>query len=353
VNSLQTCAQQQHDTVPHRAGKRLRAAVIGLGVGEAHIAGYAGHPACDVVALCDFSNDRLREVGARHPATALRASADEILDDPDIDVVSIASYDNFHYEQIIKAITNGKHVFVEKPLCLREAEARHIRDVLRANPRVRLSSNLILRRSPRFIALKERIDRGLLGELFLVEGDYHYGRLHKITEGWRGSIDFYSVVYGGAIHIVDLLLWLTGRRIVEVAAYGNQIASRGSQFRYNDTVVSVLKFENGLIGKAGVSYGCVRPHFHGLSVYGTAGTFVNGQPDGWLYESRDPKAAPQRVDDPYPAVQKGDLIASFVESIVSGSKAIVGEEDVFRTMSVCLAIEKAVATGSTCAVEYI
>jgi predicted dehydrogenase len=353
AKSLQTCARQHIEPASGRDGKRLRAAIIGLGVGEAHIAGYQGHPSCEVAALCDFSRDRLAQVGRRHPGIELYGAADDILNDPDIDIVSIASYDNYHYEHVVKAIAGDKHVFVEKPLCLSEVQARHIRELLDAKPGLRLSSNLILRGCPRFAALKGRIDRGEFGELFLIEGDYHYGRLHKITEGWRGAIDFYSVVYGGAIHIVDLLLWLTGSRITDVAAFGNQVASCGSQFRYNDTVVSALRFENGAIGKVGVSYGCVRPHFHSLSINGTKATFVNGQPDGRLYESRDPQVEPARVSDPYPGVHKGALIADFVESILSGREPMVSKEDVFRTMSVCLAIEKAVATGATCRVEYI
>jgi predicted dehydrogenase len=349
---LATCTQRSSDK-PDARSKPLRAGIIGLGVGEAHIPGYESHEACDVVALCDFSPEKLAEVGARHPGVAVCDSADDVLDDPDIDVVSIASYDNYHHEHIVHALAKGKHVFVEKPLCLNVDEARDIRCLLEDNPHLKLSSNLILRMCPRFVALEQWIRQGRLGELAQVEGDYHYGRLHKITEGWRGAIEFYSVVYGGAIHIVDLLMWLTGSPIVEVAAYGNQVASRGTQFKYNDTVVSVLKFENGVIGKVGVSYGCVRPHFHGLSICGTKATFVNGQPDGWLFESRDPEVPPTAVTEPYPGVQKGALVADFVDAIVSDRRPIVDKEDVLRTMSVCLAIEKSAATGTSCPVEYI
>jgi len=350
---LRTCAAYHSEPDRGSAVKRLRAAVIGLGVGETHIAGYQSHPACDVVALCDISPDKLSEVGERHRGIELRASADEVLNDPDVDVVSIASYDDHHYEQVVRAIAGDKHVFVEKPLCLNKKEARHIRELLVGKPHLKLSSNLILRLCPRFVDLKARIDRGELGELFLVQGDYHYGRLHKITDGWRGAIDFYSVVCGGAIHMVDLLSWLTGGRVAEVSAVGNRIASDGSQFRYNDTVVSTLRFDNGVVGTAGVSYGCMRPHFHGLAIYGTKATFINGDPNGLLYESRDPQVAPRRMTEPYPGVHKGALITSFIDAILYGRDPIVNEEDVFRTMSVCLAIEKSAAAGTACPVEYV
>ncbi len=145
--------------------------------------------------------------------------ADEILENDDIDIVSIASYDNFHYEHIIKALENNKHVFVEKPFCMYESEAVHIRSLLQAKPHLRLSSNLILRKYERFRQVKSILDEGQLGDIYYLESDYNYGRLNKITEGWRGQLDYYSVVYGGGVHIVDLLLWLIGEKVLELSSY--------------------------------------------------------------------------------------------------------------------------------------
>lgn len=345
--------QQQGDTPPRTHRRPLRAAVIGLGVGEAHLAGYLAHPGCDVAALCDFDRHRLVEAAERCPEAELCESAADVLEDPSIDAVSIASYDNHHYEQIVGALEHDKHVFVEKPMCLSREEARHIRKLLTGKPHLRFSSNLILRLCPRFAAIKEKIDRGDFGELFMVSADYHYGRLHKITSGWRGAIDYYSVVYGGAVHVIDLLRWLTGARIVDVAAFGNQIASRGSQFRFNDTVVSSIRFDNGISGHAGVTYGCVRPHTHDLAIFGTQATFINDVPDGKLFASRDPGEAPTPVREPYPGVHKGALIENFVDSILNDVPLVVGTEEVFATMSVCLAIEEAAASGTVRRVEYL
>ena len=52
-----------------------------------------------------------------------------------------------------------------------------------------------------------------MGRLYYLEGDYAYGRLPKILSGWRAEIPIYSVVHGGAIHIIDLLLWLGGGQV--------------------------------------------------------------------------------------------------------------------------------------------
>lgn len=332
---------------------KVKAGIIGLGVGEAHIKGYRDHPACGAVTLCDFSDDKLAIAHRRHPGIKITNDADEILKDPEINIVSIASYDNYHYEQIVKAIANDKHIFVEKPLCLYEEEAVHIRKLLNEKPHLKISSNLILRKSPRFALLKEMIRSGQMGELYYVEGDYNYGRFHKITEGWRGEMDFYSVVYGGGVHIVDLLLWLTSDRVLEVAAYGNDISSRGTEFKYNDMVVSILKFKSGIVGKVSANFASVSPHFHGLSIYGTKATFVNGLRHGSLFKSRDPSVNSEKMTTPYPGVEKGALIGSFIDSIINGSECEVSKEDVFNAMSVCYAIEKATKERGPVAVKYI
>lgn len=333
--------------------KRLKVGIIGLGVGEQHISGYEKHPNCEVVSLCDFSGEKLRMAGKKYPGLKLTKLSDDILNDPEIDAVSIASYDNYHYAQIAKAIANDKHVFVEKPLCLYRKEAENIRALLKNKPGLKLSSNLILRMSPRFHDLKKMIKNGKMGSLFYVEGDYNYGRLHKITGGWRAKIDFYSVVYGGGVHMVDLLLWLTGDKVAEVEAYGNNIASSGSKFKYNDMVTSILKFKSGMIGKVAVNMGCVFPHFHNVSIYGTKATFVNGFKEGMLFRSKDPGALPKKIKSDYPGVHKGDLIKSFVNSILKGTDAMVTEKDVFDAMSVCFAIEKAVHSNKSIVVDYI
>jgi predicted dehydrogenase len=332
--------------------KRLKAAVIGLGVGERHIEGYESHPDCEVTTLCDFSEEKLAHAREKYPNKKIVKDADEVLEDPEIDAVSIATYDDCHAEQVLKALRNGKHVFVEKPLCMHEDEAVRIRALLREKPELKISSNLILRKSPRFRLLKDMIQNGNLGEIFYVEGDYNYGRIHKITEGWRGKLDFYSVVYGGGIHIIDLLLWLTGAKIEEVKAYGTR-AVRSYDFKYNDTVVSILKFSGGAIGKMTCNFACVHPHFHCLAIYGDRATFINGLKHGLLYTSRDAEAEPKIIDAPYPGTQKGDLIYSFVESILKGTEPDVTRDEIFECMSVCLAIEKSAASDGAVKVEYI
>ena len=329
---------------------KLRAGIIGLGVGEQHIAGYRAHPRCEVVAVCDTDPEKLELAKQRYPDLRRTLDPADVLADPEIDVVSVASWDDAHFTQIRSAFEHGKHVFAEKPLVLHAEEAAELAAMLRADPRLRLSTNVPLRLSPRFERVRALVANGSLGRLFHLEGDYEYGRRHKLTDGWRGQIPYYSVVLGGAIHMVDLLTWMSGLRVVEVlAAQGTRIATDGTAFKHPDFVSALLRTEDGATMKVNANLGCVSPHFHAVRVYGTEATFVNGLPDGVLHRP----GGSEVVDDPYPGVLKGDLIASFVESILTGSPAQVTEEDVFATLSVCLAIDRARETGRRAEIDYV
>lgn len=335
--------------------RMLNAGVIGLGVGEQHILGYQSHPRCRVTCICDTDELKLSEVRSRHPECRGVADVAVLLADPSIDVVSVASYDDVHAGQICAALRAGKHVFAEKPLCLSVAEGRAIRDALRENPQLRLSSNLVLRRCPRFRALRDMIRSGEMGEVYGVEADYNYGRLQKLTDGWRGRLANYSVTLGGGIHMVDLVLWLLGSQPETVTAFGNGICSAGRAACGTDFVMGLLHFPGGPVAKVTANFGCVQPHFHNLVVYGTKATFVqtHGTGHALLYTSRDPAEKPIRVEADYPGHSKSELVYGFVDAILGGQEPEVGAADVFRALSVGLALDEAWRRGQVTTVEYL
>jgi predicted dehydrogenase len=331
---------------------KLRAGIIGLGVGERHIAGYRRHADCAVVAVADIDPGKRDTARGNYPDLRVHDSAEALIDDREIDVVSIASYDEDHAAQVLRALSAGKHVFVEKPLCQTAEELAAIRVALARQPTLRLSSNLILRRTPRFRALKTRIAAGEFGRLFHLEGDYNYGRIHKIVDGWRGRQEFCSVMLGGGVHVVDLVTWLAGERVSEVAAFGNRIATSGTGFRFDDMVVALLRFESGLVGKVAANFACVFPHFHRLLVYGTAASFENGFANGRIWRSRASDVEPILLDDAYPGTEKGDLIPPFLDTILGRGEPEIGERDVFDAMAVCLAIDEAARKRAVVKVAY-
>lgn len=332
--------------------KQLRIGIIGLGIGEEHLRTFQSLPECMVTTICDLSEQRLVAAKERYGVAKATRSADEVLSDPAIDLVCIASYDNFHGPQIVAALEKGKHVFAEKPLCLTRAEAVTIRSTLQQNPRLKLSSNLVMRKFPRLMKLRTLITAGEFGRIYAYEAAYNYGRLHKLTDGWRGDLDFYSVVLGGGIHVVDLLLWLSCGRVREVSAFGNRCCTVGTKFRFNDFVCALFEFDDGAIAKLSCNFGCVYPHSHPLAIYGTGATFTQDCEAARIYRAAESGVISQPMLEEHWA-PKGALIPAFVESIIHGSPLEVAVDDIFAALSVCFAIDEAVAVGNRVVVDYL
>lgn len=322
----------------------LKAGVIGLGVGEQHIAGFQ-EVGVEVVALCDMDSKKLAVAKDAYPECHFYSDAADLIGHVGLDVVAIASYDQDHAAQILQAIEANLHVFCEKPLCLTRPDLQAIRKAYMAKPTLKLSTNTILRLSPRFLELQDIVERGTLGEVYNIEMEYAYGRIEKLMSGWRGQIENYSVTLGGGIHMVDLMLWLMRDSINEVMAYGNKFCSTGSFFKTPDMVSALVKFENGAIGRLSANFGCVRPHFHNVTLYGTRATYVNDLPQARLFTDRNQAVCPKQLSSDYPGVHKGALIKSFINEIRGAGAAIVQPKQAFQAMEVCFAIEESLQTG--------
>ena len=233
----------------------LKVGVIGLGVGAAHAKSFAENEHCDVIALCDFEQDKQDWAKDYFPDAKVGDDAGSLLDN-DLDIVVIAGFDDTHHQQVMKALKNDIHVFVEKPMCLYENEAIDIRKTLTASNKF-LSSNLCLRTAPLFENVRNAVLDGSMGDVFHMEGDYLWGRLHKLNDGWRSKMDFYSITYGAAVHMIDLLMWISDEKITEVFAYGNNIGGKPANFPFDDFAVILLKFENGATAKVSAE---LNPH---------------------------------------------------------------------------------------------
>lgn len=333
--------------------KPVRVGIIGLGIGEKYFEALQNHSEAEVVALCDFSAEKRAKYEARFPKIRFYQEAQALISDTEVNLVCIASYDDDHYGQVLESLKAEKNVFVEKPVCQTWDEALKISDLLEKKPHLSFSSNLILRKSPRFERLKGRLIEGYFGDLFAIEGDYNYGRLHKITEGWRGSRSYYSAILGGGIHIIDLFVWLLGSDVIEeVVTYGNNIASRGSGFRFNDLAYSLLKTRSGVVLKLGVNFGCHYPHFHRFSVYGTEGSFENKLEGGYFYKGRDQECRTEKMAEPYPGTHKADLLLSFIDQMTKAKKAVIDIHEIFSGLAVCFALEKSMESGKPEPVKY-
>jgi UDP-N-acetyl-2-amino-2-deoxyglucuronate dehydrogenase len=311
--------------------------VIGVGAcGEFHLKRYLEIPGCNVVSICDDDPARLLEMSQRHGISDTYDQYSDLLKNPDIDAVSICTFDDGHAEQTVAALRAGKHVMVEKPLAISREQANLVKKAQMETGLI-VTSNLVLRKSPRFAEIKRRISRGEMGELYLLEGDYIHSIEPQLTKRRRYTeIEFYSPIFGGAIHLLDLVRWLADEEVVEVCAMGTNKIMANTSYPFDDTNLLLMRFQNGAIAKIGVTVVPKHPKYHSLRVFGSKATFVNSLGDG-KWHTNDAENEPSMVQEAYPGVDKGDLLPKFLKAVRSEGEPEVSTEDVFKVMDICLA----------------
>jgi predicted dehydrogenase len=333
--------------------KTLGVGVVGLGVGEQHARAYARDKRCRLRWLYDISAKQAKTVGKRVGAGGIAKSFKQILNDDSVDLVSIASFDHLHFAEVKAAFAAGKHVFVEKPLCRTRKELEALIAAWKKAKRPHLMSNLVLRAAPVYAWLKKEIDRGALGDVYAFDGDYLYGRLSKITEGWRKDVPDYSVMEGGGVHLIDLMLWLTGERPATVATVGNRISTKGTKFRYDDFMAATFAFPSGVVGRVTANFGCVHRHHHVVRVFGTKATFIYDDQGPRIHRSRDEsrRASPLRLAA-LPA-DKGALIPGFVDGILAGRDSAPAARREFDLIAVIAAADESHRRKRPVAIGYL
>lgn len=149
-----------------RGTSTLKIGVIGYGYwGPNVVRNFYNVPNATVVAVADVSPKSLERVRSLYPSMELTTNADDILTDPDIDVVAVVTPITHHFPLAKKALEHGKHVFVEKPFTASVAEAEELIELAE-------SKNLLIMVDHTFLftgavrKIRELIDNGTLGRLY-------------------------------------------------------------------------------------------------------------------------------------------------------------------------------------------
>lgn len=334
--------------------KKIGVAVVGLGIGEQHALAYLATRQCELRWLYDLNHGKAQTLADKLGTGNVASNFEEILRDPNTQAISIASYDDDHFKQVVAALNAGKHVFVEKPICRTIDELRAVKQAwARHLGRLKLASNLVLRAAPIYEWLKLKMIAGDFGKVYAFDGDYLYGRLHKITDGWRKDVEDYSVIAGGGVHLIDLLLWITNERPTSVQATGNRICTEETPFRYDDYVAVTMQCPSGLVARISANFGCVHRHQHALRVYGTAETFFYDDAGPRHHISCDPERPPLPVALPTLPASKGDLIPAFVDAMLTDKDLAADTQTHFDVISIVAACDESLKTHSPTDVQYI
>jgi predicted dehydrogenase len=174
----------------------------------------------------------------------LRDDYAELLNDPNIDAIVLATPHTQHEEQIVAAAKAGKHVFTEKPFTLdRPSAERAVAACKEAGVALALGHNR--RFMENTVALKAMIEAGELGTLMHIDGNQS-SDLNVAAGAWRDSRE--ESPAGGmtslGVHALDCIIHLAGK-ISAIDAYSTR---RAIGFDIDDTTAALLRFENGMTG---------------------------------------------------------------------------------------------------------
>ena len=319
-----------HRTLLFAAGKEA-APVVGVGligygaIAAAHATSISATYGLRLRGICDLSSER-RELAAREWQVPTHSSAEELFDDPDVELVVVGTPPSAHADTVLAALAAGKHVVCEKPFALRVQEVDWMIDKAASRDRV-LTVYQSRRWDPDYIAMRDVVRSGRIGDLFYME---------SFIGGYSHPCDFWhshEPVSGGTIydwgsHYFDWVLQLFPDVVKTVSAVGHKRVWH--DVTNADQVRVDLTFEGGAQATFLQSdiAAAMKPKWYLLGTRGAVvgewreETVTSRSPSGDLVEERlAPAESPARVKVMRPADDGG----SHEEVLVLGRR----EENAF------------------------
>ncbi len=203
--------------------KKLKTAIIGLGyIGESHIEAVHRIGMCELYGVFDANQQMAEEKAAYYNIPKCYKSIDELLADPEVDVVHNCTPNRLHHEINCKILKAGKHLFSEKPLCSTYAEAEELIAVKKEHPELAAGVNFNYRMNPMVLEMRSRIAKGEIGEVRIMTGSYLQDWLLYDTDySWRLEPELAGnscCIADIGSHWMDAVQFVTGHKITKVMA---------------------------------------------------------------------------------------------------------------------------------------
>ncbi len=261
----------------------------------------------EVVAACEEDAPTRAQV-AQHGIGITHDSYTRMLEEVDCDVIACADYYRVRGERLIQAMERGKHVIADKPLCITLGELDRIAE-LSAHRTLRVGCMLDLPDLGPYIALRRLIQEGRIGEVhaitFLGQHPLLYGTrpLWMLEEGKHGGS-----INDIAIHALDIIPWLTGRRILGITAARAWNAKVKTHPWFQDGAMLMLQLDNGGGVLGDVSYlssdkhGYTMPPYWRFTLAGTDGVAETSCNDScvslWRHDAEEVIKEPVSENNP-------------------------------------------------------
>lgn len=234
--------------------KRIRVAVVGAGIGQAHIGGYVEvSDLFEVVYVCDLNLDKAKAGTAMAPGSLAITDMQQVLDDPSIDLVDVCLPPHLHVSATIAALEAGKHALCEKPI------SGSLDDLDRINAAASKAGRQVFqvfqyRYGAGYRAAHELKIRGMLGKPYVLSLETHWQRgADYYAERWRGSWkgELGGAIVSHAIHAHNLISLLVGN-VTDVAAF---LDTRVNDIETEDCAAISMRTSEGALVTSSITLG--------------------------------------------------------------------------------------------------
>ena len=330
--------------------KEIKCAVLGYGpafnMGKRHCELIKETEGLKLVSICDLNPERTATAKKDFPEVITYNSVEEMLKKAELDLVSIVTPHNTHAFLTLQCLKAGKHVVVEKPMCITVKEATEMIETAKAQRKM-LSVFHNRRFDGDFLAIKEVIDKGLIGEVFHIEtggGGYHHPGYW-----WRSD----KKVSGGAFydwgaHFVDWVLNLIPKKMVGIAGFFHKLV--WNDVTNEDHVGALIRFENGAVADVQLSNidRIGRPRWR---ILGTKGAILD-KGGGSFKVNTEIEGIPASMEVKYKETDWRRYYRNIARHLLFREKLEITPQSARRVIAVFETAEKAAKSGKIEPVPY-
>lgn len=339
----------------------IQVGIIGCGkiAQVRHLPEYADNENVKIAGLYDMNLERAEKLAEKYKAKAYD-SCESILEDSEIDAVSICVANNAHAETTIAAIKAGKHVLCEKPMAMSIEDCEEMVRVANESGKI-----LMIAQNQRLTLThkkaKEIIAAGEMGDIVTFRTTFGHGGPETWGIDSKQGVWFFDkekAIMGAmadlGIHKTDLIQYLLGQKIVETTAKVTTLDKRyadGSLIGVDDNAICIYKMDKGTIGTMTASWTYYGKEDNSTVIYGTKGIMkIYDDPNhSIVLISKDGKETYYDTDQ----IQTNDnqtksgVIDAFVECLMENKKPDISGESVITAMRAVFGSLESSKTGKT------
>jgi UDP-N-acetyl-2-amino-2-deoxyglucuronate dehydrogenase len=254
---------------------KIKFAIVGCGhIAKKHAEAIKNAEGAELIAVCDTIPENMEFYTSEYGAKPY-INYDEMILNPEIDVINICTPSGSHAPLTVKAANAGKHIVVEKPIALSLKDTDAMIEACEKN-NVKMAVLHPNRFRPAMLELRKAMDEGRFGKLSHANATVRWNRDQAYYDQapWRGTKEFDGgVLMNQAIHNLDLLVWMMG----DVEEVYSMAATRLRNIEAEDVSTGVVRFKNGSLGVVEAATTIYPKNFEeSLSIFGENGTVKIG-----------------------------------------------------------------------------